>query len=79
MTGGQKSQATGRIENICLGIGVSRDHLRLITPIRKNFEENVRIIKEEFEYHGVSVIIASRECIQTAIKRKKSRASNELS
>lgn len=77
MTGGQKSQATGRIENICLGIGVSGDHLRLITPLRKNHEENVRIMKEEFEYKGVSVIIAARECIQTATRRKKSKVSNE--
>jgi indolepyruvate ferredoxin oxidoreductase alpha subunit len=77
MTGGQKSQATGRIENICLGIGVSRDHLRLITPLRKNHEENVRIMKKEFEYKGVSVIIAARECIQTATRRKKSIAPDE--
>jgi indolepyruvate ferredoxin oxidoreductase alpha subunit len=77
MTGGQKSQATGRIENICLGIGVSREHLRLITPLRKNHDENVRIMKEEFEYKGVSVIIAARECIQTATRRKKSQTSNE--
>ncbi len=77
MTGGQKSQATGRIENICLGIGVLRDHLRLITPLRKNHEVNVRIMKEELEYKGVSVIIASRECIQTASGRKKSKVSSE--
>jgi indolepyruvate ferredoxin oxidoreductase alpha subunit len=77
MTGGQKSQATGRIENICLGIGVPRDHLRMITPLRKNHEENVRIMEEEFEYRGVSVIIAARECIQTATRRKRSKASNE--
>ncbi len=72
MTGGQKSHATGRIENICAGIGVEKDHIRAITPLRKNHDENVRIMKEEFEYKGVSVIIASRECIQTAAKRKKS-------
>jgi TPP-dependent indolepyruvate ferredoxin oxidoreductase alpha subunit len=29
-------------------------------------------MKEEFEYKGVSVIIALRECIQTAARRKKS-------
>jgi indolepyruvate ferredoxin oxidoreductase, alpha subunit len=77
MTGGQKSQATGRIENICLGIGVSKDHLQMITPIRTNFDKNVRIMKEELEYHGLSVIIASRECIQTAVRRKKTKDSNE--
>jgi indolepyruvate ferredoxin oxidoreductase, alpha subunit len=71
MTGGQKSQATGRLEKICEGIGVSNDHLRVIVPLRKNHDENVRIMKEEFEYKGVSVIIASRECIQTATKKKR--------
>jgi indolepyruvate ferredoxin oxidoreductase alpha subunit len=77
MTGGQKSQATGRLEQICEGIGVDREHLKVILPLRKNHKENVRILKEEFEYKGVSVIIASRECIQTAAKRKRSESSDE--
>jgi indolepyruvate ferredoxin oxidoreductase, alpha subunit len=77
MTGGQKSQATGRLEQICEGIGVSHEHIRVITPLRKNNVENARILKEEFEYKGVSVVIASRECIQTAAKRKRSENSNE--
>jgi indolepyruvate ferredoxin oxidoreductase alpha subunit len=76
MTGGQKSQATGRIESICLGLGVSKDHLRIITPLRKNHQENSGIMKKEFEYPGVSVIIATRECIQTA-RRKKSKSPND--
>jgi indolepyruvate ferredoxin oxidoreductase alpha subunit len=77
MTGGQSSQATGRIENICLGIGVSRDHLRMISPLKKNHQENVLVMKEEFEYKGVSVIIATRECIQTATRRKRQVKSEE--
>jgi indolepyruvate ferredoxin oxidoreductase, alpha subunit len=77
MTGGQKSQATGRIEKICEGIGVVPEHLKVIVPLKKNHGENVGILKGEFEYKGVSVIIASRECIQTAAKRKKTEASNE--
>jgi indolepyruvate ferredoxin oxidoreductase alpha subunit len=76
MTGGQKSQATGRIKQICEGIGVSTVHLKTIIPLRKNHEENIRIMKDEFEYKGVSVIIASRECIQTAAKRKRSEAAS---
>jgi len=71
MTGGQKSQATGRIEQICEGIGVMKSHIRSIVPLKKNHDENVKILKEEFEYKGVSVIVASRECIQTASKRKR--------
>jgi indolepyruvate ferredoxin oxidoreductase alpha subunit len=56
---------------------VQPDHLWVITPLRKNHDENVMIMKEEFEYKGVSVIIASRECIQTATKRKRSEIPNE--
>jgi indolepyruvate ferredoxin oxidoreductase alpha subunit len=77
MTGGQKSLATGRLQNICLGLGVDPAHLRRIIPLRKNHEENVRIMIEEFAYPGVSVIIAERECIQTASKRKKAESKTE--
>ena len=72
MTGGQKSNATGRIEKICIGIGVDPAHVRKITPLRCNHDENSVLIKEELEYKGVSVIVSERECIQTASKRKKS-------
>lgn len=72
MTGGQKSQATGRLEQICGGIGVDPDHIRVIVPLRKNHNDNVRVMKEEFSYRGVSVIISMRECIQTASRRKRS-------
>jgi indolepyruvate ferredoxin oxidoreductase, alpha subunit len=77
MTGGQKSQATGRLEKICEGIGVNTDHIKIIVPLRKNHLENSEILKKEFEYRGVSVVIAQRECIQTATKKKKSENSNE--
>jgi len=72
MTGGQKSSATGRLTEICRGIGVEPEHIRTIKPLKKYHRENVRIMKEEFGYNGVSVIIAQRECIQTAAKGKKS-------
>jgi indolepyruvate ferredoxin oxidoreductase alpha subunit len=75
MTGGQKSQATGRIEKICEGLGVDPLHIKTIIPLRKNHEENVGIMKEEFAYRGVSVIVSSRECIQTATKHRKEEAS----
>jgi len=76
MTGGQESHATGRLDQICRGLGVEENHIRIITPLRKNHEENVLIMKEEFEYRGVSVIIAQRECIQTATKKKRAESSN---
>ncbi|OFY65946.1 MAG: indolepyruvate ferredoxin oxidoreductase [Bacteroidetes bacterium RBG_13_43_22] len=77
MTGGQKSQATGKLDQICLGIGVQEEHLKTINPLRRNHEENVRIIREELEYKGVSVVISARECIQTATRKKKAEAPGE--
>lgn len=76
MTGGQKSHATGRLEKICEGLGVAPQHIRVIIPLRKNHEENVRVMQEEFEYRDVSVIISTRECIQTASRRKKAESSD---
>lgn len=72
MTGGQYSHALNRLEGICLGLGVERDHLHILNPIPKNHDEFVKIIKDEIAYEGVSVIIPTRECIQTL--RKKSKA-----
>jgi indolepyruvate ferredoxin oxidoreductase alpha subunit len=79
MTGGQKSHATGRLEKICEGIGVAPDHIRVVIPLHKNHEENVRVMQEEFNYMGVSVVISSRECIQTASRRKKAESSEHKS
>ncbi|HUW92139.1 MAG TPA: indolepyruvate ferredoxin oxidoreductase subunit alpha, partial [Bacteroidales bacterium] len=77
MTGGQKSQATGRLENICLGLGVSRDHLKIIVPLRKNHDENIAVMKAELAYKGVSVVLAQRKCIQTATRNKKTEAAEK--
>ena len=74
MTGGQKSSATGRIEAICKGIGVEEDHIRVLKPLKIHHEENVRILKEELEYPGVSVVIPRRECIQTLNRRMREKA-----
>lgn len=71
MTGGQKSSALGKIESICIGLGVQPEHIRVLKPLRNQFDENVRIIKEELEYKGVSVIIPRRECIQTLSRRMR--------
>jgi len=71
MTGGQDSSGSGKYYAICKGIGVEENHIREIVPLRKNFEENVKVMKEEFEYEGVSVIISQRECVQTAVKSRK--------
>jgi indolepyruvate ferredoxin oxidoreductase alpha subunit len=71
MTGGQDSAGTGRLAAICAGIGVEQDHLHALVPLRKNFEEMKSVIRREIAYHGVSVIIPCRECIQTLTRKKK--------
>ena len=72
MTGGQDSAGTGKLEAICAGLGVAPEHIRVLVPLKKNFEEMKQVIREEIEYNGVSVIIPRRECLQT-LKRKKVR------
>ncbi len=77
MTGGQDSSGTGKLVEICAGVGVEKEHIRVIEPLSKNFDSNVAIMKEEIAYEGVSVIIASRECIQTQLRRKKEEKKND--
>lgn len=72
MTGGQDSSAAGKIEDICAGIGVAPEHIRLVVPLKKNHEEMVKTIREEIAFPGVSVIIARRPCIQKIAREKKS-------
>ncbi len=75
MTGGQDSAGTGKLESICLGIGVEREHVRVVVPMAKNYDEIRRVLREEIEYPGVSVVIPRRECIQT-LKRHLKQAKS---
>lgn len=73
MTGGQDSVGTGRLFDICKGLGVEENHIRMLVPLPKNKEHNVAVLREEIEYDGVSVIIAQRDCVQVAIRNKKNK------
>jgi indolepyruvate ferredoxin oxidoreductase alpha subunit len=74
MTGGQDSAGTNKFEAICRGLGVSDEHLHVVVPLPKNMPEITRIIREEINYHGVSVIIPRRECIQTFKRHAKAKS-----
>jgi len=75
MTGGQLSSATGsRLLDICRGLGVAEQHIRTIIPLKSHHEENMTVLKEEITYQGVSVVIAQRECIETAARKKRNQA-----
>lgn len=71
MTGGQESQGTGKIEEICLGLGVSPEHLMTIDSLPRNHAEMKQLFQQEFSYKGLSVIVSRRECIQTARRHAK--------
>ena len=77
MTGGQDSAGTNKFEAICLGLGVEPEHVRVVVPLPKNMEEITRVIREEIEYNGVSVIIPRRECIQTAARHARQKAKEK--
>ena len=77
MTGGQDSAGTNRFEAICKGLGVDPEHLHVVVPIPKNMEEITRIIRQEIEYKGVSVIIPRRECMQTLNRKLRAKRSGK--
>lgn len=66
MTGGQDSQGTGKIEEICLGLGVKPEHLHTIDSLPKNHDEMVELFRKAIDHKGLSVVVSRRECIQTA-------------
>lgn len=66
MTGGQDSQGTGKLEDICLGLGANPEHMRVIDSLPKNYNDMMALFREEIDWPGCSVIISRRECIQTA-------------
>jgi indolepyruvate ferredoxin oxidoreductase alpha subunit len=73
MTGGQPSFASGeRLVSMIKGAGVAEEHIKVIEPLPKNLETNARTIRQELEHKGLSVVIAARECIQEARKRRRS-------
>ena len=72
MTGGQLSMTSGqRLLDILAGLGVDPEHTRVVEPLKKNHDEIVAILREEIEHDGLSVVVAARECIQEARRRKK--------
>jgi len=77
MTGGQDSAGTNKFEAICRGLGLSDEHLHVVVPLPKNMPEITEILRQEINYHGTSVIIPRRECIQTLQRHLKQKRAQE--
>jgi indolepyruvate ferredoxin oxidoreductase alpha subunit len=71
MTGGQMTMAEGdSLVRVVHGLGVPRERIQIITALPKHHEENKTLLKEAIGRKGLDVVIARRECVQTAKKKK---------
>ena len=71
MTGGQETMAAGQqLINLLTGLGVPPGHLHVMEPLTKNHQQNVELITQAINHHGLSVIVAQRECIHNRRKAK---------
>ncbi len=78
MTGGQPQLLpSSHLEMIVRGLGVDPAHFHVINAHRRDNATNLEMMRREIEHHGLSVIIAVRECIETvkAASHDKSKAT----
>ncbi len=76
MTGGQPTFLSGdKLLQIVRGAGVSPEHIRLLSPLPKNLQENTRVLKEEIAFRGLSVVVSVRECVQETRKRGRQKGA----
>lgn len=69
MTGGQPSAADGVLVELCRGLGVAGEHIRVIRPHHKDHDKNVRSLEQEISHPGLSVVIARRGCVREKTKK----------
>ncbi|GAB4373129.1 MAG: thiamine pyrophosphate-dependent enzyme [Spirochaetales bacterium] len=78
MTGGQQTVLpSGNLPTLVRGLGVDPEHVITIEAHRKYEKENIEILRREIQYPGVSVVIAERECLETARKKKNRKEITE--
>ncbi|NLM01274.1 MAG: indolepyruvate ferredoxin oxidoreductase [Treponema sp.] len=74
MTGCQKTiLPSSQLEPLILGLGVEKEHIKVLSTNPSQIDENAHIITEEAEYEGLSVIILVRECLEAFRLRNKSK------
>jgi indolepyruvate ferredoxin oxidoreductase alpha subunit len=74
MTGMQPTALpSARIESLVVGLGVPREHCRVLEPHPRRIHEMAGVMREEIAHPGVSVIISRRECVENARRRKARR------
>jgi indolepyruvate ferredoxin oxidoreductase, alpha subunit len=65
MTGRQPSALTGKaLFDLLVGAGMSPEHVRVLHAHPKEHSANVAVFREEMAWKGLSIIVATRPCIQ---------------
>ncbi len=75
MTGCQPTMLpSSQFEPLVKGLGVEPEHIRVLATNPANREANTKVLLEEAEYRGVSVVIMVRECLEAfRIRNKKAK------
>ena len=74
MTGAQNTVlSSSRIEPVVLGLGVEPEHCRVVEARPNRVDELADVLRRELAHHGLSVVIAVRECPEH-IRREKTEA-----
>ncbi len=72
MTGGQTTIApSSRLRDIVLGLGVDPAHCHVVEAMPRKVAANAELLRSEMEHRGLSVVIAVRECLETARRKRK--------
>jgi len=67
MTGGQPTMVSDdEVIQLVAGLGVARDHIRIVEPTAHKKHQTMATIREELAYVGLSVIVARRACVTYA-------------
>jgi indolepyruvate ferredoxin oxidoreductase alpha subunit len=70
MTGGQETVLpSSQLEPLILGLGVAPEHCHVLEAHPRKVDELAGALGKELEHHGLSVVIAVRECIEHARMR----------
>ncbi|HOR48632.1 MAG TPA: thiamine pyrophosphate-dependent enzyme [Rectinema sp.] len=73
MTGAQPTiSPSQQLPKLLEGLGVEKEHIRVLEAHRRALDSNVATIREELCYDGVSVIIMFRDCIEWLKKARQS-------
>ena len=70
MTGAQEPIVpSSRLHQIVLGVGVPPEHCHVVDAHPRQVKHNAEVLRRELEHHGLSVVIARRECKVVAKRR----------